>query len=132
MTIPYFEKVVSDYLREDAALAALGVRVVGKTPSSTTEPWIRVTQLDARSDHRSDHLVEFYAQFDCYAGAVGGQPEANDLARATREALVAMPGTHDGSVVSGVEIRGHARIPDLEVDEPQRERFVISAVVWMH
>lgn len=139
--IPYAEKVVSDYLRENDALAAIvGRRVVGKTPGDETggtdQPWVRVTQLDATAvgGSRHDHLVEFYFQFDAYAGADGGQPEANLLARTLRQALVEMPDASldDGAVATGVDIRGMARIPDEEIDEPARERFVLSVAIWMH
>jgi len=133
---PYAEKVISDYLREDPGVAALvDRRVVGKTPASTDNPWVRVTELDDRAvgGSRSDHLHEFYFQFDCYAGKDGGQPEANLLKRTVRKALVEMSeADHEGAVVSGVDIRGSARLPDDDVDEPARERFVLTANVWMH
>lgn len=128
--IPDGEKLVSDYLRTE-----LGERVVGKSPSSTTAAWVRCTQLDASAvgGHRSDHLIEFYFQFDAYAGASGGQPEASSLARRLREALVAMPQEGvDGATVTGVDIRGMARIPDDDIDEPARERFTVNAAVWIH
>jgi hypothetical protein len=128
--IPYAEKIIADHLRD-----AVDTRVVGRTPSSTDDAWIRLTQLDARAvgGSRADHLIEFLIQLDCYAGKTGGQPEANLLARTTREALVEMPELpHEDAVVAGVDIRGHARIPDLELDDPARERFILTAVVWMH
>lgn len=134
--VPYAEKIVSDYLRADEDLEAIvGRRVVGKTPSSTDEPWVRYTQLDgtAVGGSRSDHLIEFYFQFDAYAGAEGGQPEANALARALRAALVAMPDAGvDDATVTGVDVKGMSRLPDVDVDEPARERFVLTATVWMH
>ena len=132
VAIPDLEKVASDYLRTYAALVSLGARVVGKSPSNTDAPWVRVTQLDASSDHRSDHLVDYLLQLDCYAGRTGGQPEANSLGRSVRKALVEMPDASHSAEVSGVMITGHARVPDTDVDEPARERVVISAVVWAH
>lgn len=131
---PYAEKIVSDYLRAVDDLEALGCRVVGKTPDSTSEPWIRVTQLDDRAigGIRADTHHEFYFQFDCYAGKDGGQPEANLLGRTTRAALVDAPNhNHTGASISGVDIRSHARIPDLDVAEPARERMILTATIYM-
>lgn len=136
--IPYAEKIVSDYLREHPAIEALQARVVGKTPGTTALPWVRVTQLDAAASggHRSDHLIEFYFQLDCYAGAdksgnSEGQPGANTLARTVREALIAMPDADHEAVVNGVDIRSMARIPDTDL-EPARERFVLTFLTWIH
>ncbi len=136
---PYGERVISDYLRNYADLQALDARVVGKTPSSTDEPWVRVTQLDDQSvTGRSGHLHEFYFQLDCYAGAdkvspVAGQPGANLLARTVHKALLELPeAAISEAVVTGADVNGSARIPDSDVDEPARERFVVSATVWMH
>lgn len=131
--IPYAEKIVADHIRDAPEVAALETRVVGTTPSSTDKPWVRYTQLDARAvdGARHEHLVEFYFQFDCYAGGQGGQPEANLLTRRVREAVVAMPeATHDDAVVTGAEIRSSARFPDGDF-KPSRERFVMTAVVWI-
>lgn len=131
---PDVEKIISGYLREAPEVQALNARIVGKTPSATAEPWVRVTQLDDRSvgGHRSEHLHEFYVQFDCYAGADGGQPEASLLARTVRGLLVGAPSADLDVTVTGVDIRSHARIPDVGVDEPARERFVITALAWIH
>ena len=127
--IPDAEKIVSNYLRTE-----VGERVVGKTPSSIADPWIRVTQLDARepTGSRADHLIQFYLQFDCYAGAEGGQPEATALGRDVRKALVEMKdATHADAVVTGADIRSHARIPDAKF-EKTRERIIITAHIYAH
>jgi hypothetical protein len=132
--IPYAEKILSDHLRTDADLVAMGARVVGKTPSTTAEPWVRVTQLDAQDIPSSDseHLIDFLVQFDCYAGSDGGQPEANLLARTVRESLrEARDATHSGAVVTRARIVGHLRLPDQDF-EPARERFVLTAAVHIH
>lgn len=131
---PYAEKIISDYLRGVDDLETLGCRVVGKTPDSTSEPWVRVTQLDDRAigGIRADSHHEFYFQFDCYAGVDGGQPEANLLGRTVRAALVDAPNySHTAARISGVDIRSHARIPDLAVDEPARERMILTASIWI-
>ena len=130
---PNAEKVIADYLREVPEILAITQdrRVTSRTPDSTDKPWVRYTQLNARSSHRSDHLIGVYVQLDCYAGRAGGQPEASLLRRTVRAALVAMPeASVEGAVITGVEIRGDSRQPDPQLDN--RERFVISADVWMH
>lgn len=125
--IPNGEKVVADHVRD-----ATGYRVVSKTPDTIVDPWIRYTQLDARQIRRPDHLVEFYIQFDCYAGKDGGQPEATAIGRELRAALQELPGTSDDEVVvSEVRINGDARIPDLDF-EGARERKVLTALIYMH
>lgn len=124
--IPDCEKIVSDYLRD-----SLGKRVVGKPPSSTVDAWIQVTQLAAIQNDPADHLVEFYLQFDCYAGATGGQPEANLLARTVREFLIALNGTQADAVISVVRIAGDVRLPDTSFD-PARDRRILSAHAWAH
>lgn len=131
--IPDAEKIVGKYLREHEDLVALGARVVGKTPDTTSTSWIRLTQLDDRAvgNSRADHLIEFMLQFDCYAGKTGGQPEASLLARTARAALADMPGAHADAVVTGVQFLSGARLPDTAF-EPARERFVRTVLVWMH
>lgn len=127
------EKVAADYLRANAAVRALTTRVVSKTPDTTSAGWVRTTTLDARDEARSglDHNITYLLQFDCYAGATGGKPEASALARTVRAALQAMPGVRDGVVVSRVAFTGHIRIPDTAL-EPARERFIVSAQVTAH
>jgi len=132
--IPDAEKVVGTYLRSHADIVALAARVVGKTPASTEAPWIRLTQLDARNERTEhEHLIAYFLQLDCYAGSAGGQPEASTLARTTREALHEMQfATHADVVVSSVGFTGMARVPDTDVDEPARERFVLDSIVRLH
>lgn len=130
---PYAEKVLSDYLRAHADIAALDARVVGKTPSNTQTPWIRLTQLDAPL-HRVGRHGEFFCQLDCYAGKDGGQPEANLLARTAAAAIVELDQSNyqaDGTVISGASASIGPRIPDEDFEEA-RERFVVTARVWMH
>lgn len=129
---PNAEKVVADYLRAHPDVAAITGRIVEKTPNSMDTPWVRYTQLakPAMGNHRSDHALSPYFQFDCYAGKDGGQPEASLLARTVRAALVELRGAIGGAVITGVEIRGDSRQPDTQLDS--RERFVLSAVVHLH
>lgn len=130
--IPDAEKLISDYLRDQGAVAAIvGRRVLGHSPASKDEPWVLVTQLSAPQDANSsaDHLVAFFLQFDCYAGRDGGQPEANLLGRTVRAALVVA----DKSIeeVSAARINGDARILDTEL-EPARDRRALTATVYAH
>jgi hypothetical protein len=131
--IPDAEKILTAHLA--AELADLGARVVGRTPGSTEEPWVRLTQLDAKTvdGSRSDHLIEFYLQADCYAGLDGGQSEASTVARRARDAFVAAPAaTHTGATVTGAEINsGPARMPDTDF-EPARERYTLTATIWAY
>jgi hypothetical protein len=131
--IPDMEKVVSDYLRADPNVQAVASRIVGKTPATTTEPWVRVTQLDAANDptSRVEHLIAYLMQFDCYAGSEGGQPEANLLGRIVRASLILMPGVHDSVVVSSTRIVSDPRIPDTDF-EPARERRILTARIHAH
>jgi hypothetical protein len=135
--IPDIEALIGDHLRDEPEIADIvGDRVVGRTPSSTDRPWVRVFQLDAQSSGRSttDHLVEFYVQLDCFAGkaAQGRRGESSLLTRLVRAAMVAMPeAAHAGAVVSGVRIDGCPRIPDGDFDPPM-ERYALTATVWAH
>jgi hypothetical protein len=132
--IPDAEKTISNYLRSHADVVALQTRVVGKPPDSKEDSWVQVTQLGAAQEVASvrDHLIAFMVQFDCYAGADGGQPEANLLGRTIRAALQDIWLTsHPDAVVSACRLIGHARIPDTDL-EPSRERVVLTAEVYMH
>lgn len=132
--VPDGEAVIGDYLRNHAAVKALGARVLGQTPGDTTAPWVRVTQLDnpAVGDSRSEHLIEWFGQLDCYAGKDGGQAGASLLMRTVREALgVAYLADIEGAVVTGVRFVSCPRIPDTDF-EPARERYALSVIAWMH
>lgn len=132
--IPDGQKVISKYLREHPAVAALGAKVVSKTPTDQSTEWVRVTELDAPQEpgSRADHLVAHFMQFDCYATEKGGLPEAATLARTVRAALVDIgDAQHEGAVITGARISGYGRFPDGEL-EPARERYIITATVWAH
>lgn len=138
--IPRMEIVAGDFLRSHPAIVALAARVAGKTPSDPSDPWIRVTQLDAANTGRSipEHLMNYLVQFDCIAGrdasrAGNAQFEVTDLAYATRAALHDdFPGLRPGGVVvTCVEFTQMARIPDGDF-EPARERFVLTAQIYAH
>lgn len=131
--IPDAEAVIGSYLRNHAAVKATGARVVGRTPSDTAKPWVRVTQLDAATvgDHRSEHLIEWFGQLDCYAGT-GGQEEASKVTRTVRAALAEMYAAPlSGVVVTGARFVSSPRLPDDDF-EPARERYALSAIVWLH
>jgi hypothetical protein len=127
------EKLVADYLRAQSAITSSGARMVAKTPDSLVAPWVRITQLDApnATGAEVEHLIGYMVQLDCYAGEEGGQPEAVNVALAVRRALIALPGTRDGVVVTGTRIVGHIRRPDID-REPARERVILTAEIHAH
>jgi hypothetical protein len=137
---PNAEKAIATYLRTQPDVAAITDRVVATTGGkgfSTTTPWVRYTQLSKRSvgGHRSDHLNEVFIQLECYAAADNepndGLPGASLLARTVRAAMMDLPNAElPEAVVTGVEPRGDSRQPDTALND--RERFVLSFVVWLH
>lgn len=130
------ERAVSHYLLDDEDVAALvGRRIVGKPPDSQDEPWVQVTWLTAANDANLpvDYLTTSLVQLDCYAGKMGGQPEAKLIARTVRAALDEMPEeTFDEIEVTAVRFVGFARVPDTQGFEPARERVIITAQVTAH
>lgn len=133
--VPDVEKIVGNYLRADAGVAAAapGVRIVGKTPGDIDRPWVRVTQINTVKAGRSsrDVLNGHVLQLDCYAGRDGGQPEANLLARTVRAALDVIPAQHDDAVITGTRPGGMSRIPDVDIDPP-RDRVIVTVTVYAH
>lgn len=133
------ELITGRFLREHDDIAALGARVVGQTPRETVDPWVRLTLLDARNAAQvsTEHLVSYTVQLDVYASAAGldgsQQKEASLLARTIRAALVDdMPGTHDGAVVAKTRITRMLRAPDTDIDEPARERVILTCEITAH
>lgn len=137
--IPDAEALVGAWLRDHDDLTALGARVAGRTPNTTTMPWIRVTQLDATPIARSglEHVIDYMVQLDCYAGAdamadFAGQAEASIVARTARAVLKDLEGTTaDGVVVTRVAFTTHLRAPDADM-EPARERVILTCLLMMH
>jgi hypothetical protein len=131
------ERITGDYLRNNAAVVALGARVSGQLPKTFVKSWIRVTQIDAANatgNLRVEHLVSYLLQYDCYAGeeADNAQLQASQLGRAVRAALIDMQDqTLEGAVITGVEVRNDARLPDLDFTPP-RERRVLTVEIWAH
>ena len=131
LVIPYAQKIVSDYLREHDDV---GGRVVSTPPDGDKRgtSWVMVTQLAAPQDptSRHDHLVEFYFQIDCYAGATGGLPEALTLGGDVRAAIVAMPDRrHDDAVVTATQITVRPLDPDTDDGARRANRVVLTASV---
>ncbi len=127
-------KITADYLREHADVMAITTRVVTKPPEERSTPWVMVQLLSAPQppNSRTDHLVEFYFQIDCYAGARGGIPEAVSLGQTVRQALFDMPDVdHEDAVTTATRIRGYRYLPDPSF-EPARDRAIITASVWIH
>jgi hypothetical protein len=131
--IPDAEAIVGRYLREDPNILALDARVVGRTPRSTTGPWIRLTQLDARaiSGTEADHLIDFYLQLDGFAGTEGDQELASRLVRSARSSLRGMRGEVEDVVVTDVRFGVFSHVPDRSFT-PEVERYVLDAFVYIH
>lgn len=137
--IPDCEALAGAWLREHADIVALDARVAGRTPNSTSRPWIRVIQLDATPVARSrqEHVIDYLLQLDCYAGQQAtddhvAQAQASLLARTARAVLKALEGTiADTVVVSRVRFTGHLRAPDATL-EPARERVILTAELMLH
>lgn len=127
------EALITAALNDAPELQALGAHVVGATPDSTEAPWVKLTQVTARdSSKRLDWLITFTLQFDCYAGADGGKPEANDLARTVRALLRELPATGaPGGVVTEVEFISMPHLPDDDFS-PARERYALTADITVH
>lgn len=138
MLIPDARRAVARFLREHVDLQALiGERVRVQTPSDTSEPWVRYAQLDARRQYpqRTEHLIAFLLQFDCYAGQDGGWPEASLIGRTVRallfEELPEATDLLDGIVVTSVDILSDADLPDVDF-KPSRERRSLTVQVHAH
>ena len=73
--IPDAPAIIGGRLRAHPDVMALDTRVAGSIPKSFTKPWVKITQLDATNvtGGQPEHLIEFYLQFDCYAGGAGRQ-----------------------------------------------------------
>lgn len=132
--IPFIEKIVGDYLRSLPEVEEIaGDRVATKTPTSLSEPWVRITLLDDPPTGRSsaDHLIAFYLQLDCHAGKDGSQSLASRLARTVREALGEIADhSHVDTVVSGSKV--HSSKPLRDDDMPEIDRYVVVATVWAY
>lgn len=138
--MPYAQKLVSDYLRDQLD----GVRVVSKPPgeNSRTTAWVQVSQIDVNhnTSDPTDKQLGFYFQFDSYAGREGGMPEAERLSRQVHALIVAMEGQFDAPtelddpvVVSGTQVTAGPRsAPDTDGFEPARDRFLMDAVIYAH
>jgi hypothetical protein len=135
--IPDGEAILGAFLREHPAVKALGARVVPATPDDTAAPWVRVTQIDAidAGESKSEHLIEWFGAFDCYAGkeagAADGQEVASTLTRTVRAALKQLDDEADpeGVVTSRVRFVSCPRIPDRDLDD--MERFQLSVTLRM-
>jgi hypothetical protein len=132
LEIPNAEKTAGKWLR-----AGQDVRVVHEPPrgDNRTLPWIYLFQINATDSSRSgvEHFITALLQFDCYAGASGGVPEAIELGNSVRAVLKRLQGqTFEGAVVTDVSFAGHRRVPDPDVDEPARQRVILTAELRMH
>lgn len=130
--------IVGDYLREHPLVSELVAdRVSHKSPDeeSRDEPWVRITQLDATNEtgnRQVEHLVSYYLQIDCYAGADNRYAEAFDLVAGVRAALVAITQAElEGAVATDVGFASMPSQPDVDL-KPARERQILDAEVFMY
>lgn len=136
---PNIEALVGTWLRDHPDVSVLGARVAGKTPDTTTAPWVRVTLIAAIDSESSsiEYLIAYVLQLDCYAGKLAqdnhnGQAEARTLKATVRAVLKDMQGRNiGGAIVTDVRFDGDARLPD-DAMEPARERYVLTAMVRAH
>lgn len=139
MTLPNIEAIVGTILRTHPDIVALGANVAGRTPATTTGPWIRVTLMAATDSTVSqlERFVQHIVQLECFAGKTStddfvGQAEAWHLKSATRAALKGIEGTTSGGAVfSEVTFPGDSRVPDTTM-EPARERYILLAAFRAH
>ena len=134
--IPDAPSIIGSQLRQHPDVMALEARVAGSIPRSFTKPWVKVTQIDATNvtGGQPEYLINYYLQFDCYAGAQAdnAQEQASRLGRTIRAVLHSLTEQDiEGVVVTHVAFTSDARIPD-EAFEPARERVVLDAEVRMH
>lgn len=131
-----FERVIGVYLRDHSDISALDTRIASAIPTNFTRPWIKLNQLDARNTTgtQTEHLIEYYLQFDCYAGSgdANAREVASAIARTVRSVLKqAEGGMIDNVVVTEVTFTSHTRLPDTAFD-PARERYVLDALIRCH
>lgn len=133
--IPFMEEILVGYLGQVPAVTAIaGERIATKPPRSTKEAWIRITVLDDPPAGRSsaDHLIEFYAQIDCFAGQEGDETTSSTLARTVRAALKEIAdAAFDKAVVTGARVEGSRNLPD-ESMSPPIDRHIVTATIWAH
>lgn len=137
--LPNVEAIVGTALRTHPDIVALGANVAGRTPATTTGPWIRVTLLAANDSTTSqiEHFVQYVVQLECFAGKTAsddfvGQAEAWRLKSTARAVLKSIEGTTIGSaVVTEIIFTGDSRIPDTTM-EPARERYILLAAIRAH
>lgn len=132
--IPDVEVMVGNVLRDDEDVAAIaGDRIGGRTPTTIDEPWVRITQIADQQISRGLVFVRVDVQIDCFGSSdrANAHAEASELARYARAALDAMPTVEfEDAVVSAVQFGPMSRVPDGTM-EPERERFVFRASVFV-
>jgi hypothetical protein len=135
MSVPDAEALVTAYLKDQGSVEDLGARVVGVPPDDKSTPWVQVLQIDypAVEGHRSEHLLEWLGQLDCYAGKEGGQAEASALARGVREAIRVMADqAFEDVVVTGHRVISAPRLSDDAVESTGRVRYPLTVAIYLH
>ncbi len=129
---PDIEAIAIVYLKAHPSIAAIcNGRVGSRTPRTTDEPWIVVTQIDDQPEGGSTplHVITTRLQLDCYGGSnvEFAQAQASLLARTARLAIMA-PALNTltaSAVISKVSATAVRRLPDTTL-EPARERYILD------
>lgn len=133
---PDVEVVLVAYLRARSDVTALTDRVGTRHPSTTGDPWVKVTAIVDTANQRSSalHLTHALVQIDCYGSSdpVTAKAEASELARTVLAAIDAMPAAeHTGAVVTAVNGLSLRPLPDEDLT-PARERYIVQGTVTLH
>lgn len=131
--LPAVSIIVGYLLTQESVTDLVGDRIAHKTPETLDDPWVRITQLDARNEtgtREVEHLVSYYLQIDAYAGKANRYTEVEDLAIAVRAALVVITRAHlDGAVATDV---GFLSMPSDPDPDEGRERMITDVEIFMH
>lgn len=128
--IPDAEALVSEYLRDDDAVAALVEdRVYTAIPKTPEWPLLMVRRVSGSPvTSRPLHLDAAVLQLDAYGGT---KKQAQTLVETARAALAELEGTHGSAVVSGVQFGPMSWLPDADY-APARPRYVADVTVFVH
>lgn len=127
--VPNLQRALIAHLLADARIVDLVGRRVGKqTPDTLTDPWLRVTVLNAHPSPRPPRRIDALVQIDCYAGANENTTpgDAESLGHHVQHAFAMLPNTPlpELVVVSQAHV-GFRRMDDGTISPP-RERLIVT------
>lgn len=127
------EAVLVSLLAEfDEITDVVGDRIATESPEDLTQPWIRVSVLDERSQlpEAADVMVAVPIQIDCFSGQGAATTVASNLSLALRGKLDALNGANyavDNVLVTNVNV-GRRRIPDGDMRIP---RYAVTGTITL-